>query len=111
MQGKHLESGQPVRGYEMHLGVSEGADLARPFLEIDGHSDGAVSKSGQVAGCYLHGLFAEDDFRRSYLESLGKGTVGSVSYEAEVEAALEELAAHLEKHLDTDALLRIARAR
>jgi len=55
VQGKHLESGASVQGYEMHLGVSEGPDLVRPFLEIDGRPDGAVSKNGQVAGCYLHG--------------------------------------------------------
>src|SRR5690606_15094780 len=33
--GKHSESGAAVRGYEMHVGVTQGAGLARPFLELD----------------------------------------------------------------------------
>ena len=40
--------GQPLRGYEMHMGVTEGVDRARPFLTLAGQPDGAVSVDGQV---------------------------------------------------------------
>ena len=61
----------PVRGYEMHLGVTTGPGLARPMLRLGGRPDGAVSADGRVAGCYLHGLFASDAFRRAFLARLG----------------------------------------
>jgi adenosylcobyric acid synthase len=107
--GEHVESGEPVRGYEIHLGRSEGADTARPFLRIDGRHDGAVSADGLVSGTYVHGLFASDGFRRAYLAKLGARS--QAAYEAGVEAALDGLAAHLSRHLDLETILAIARSR
>jgi adenosylcobyric acid synthase len=46
-----------LRGYEIHMGVSTGAALARPAFVIDGRSEGACSSDGQVLGTYLHGVF------------------------------------------------------
>ncbi len=110
VQGRELSTGAAVRGYEMHIGRSAGPALARPMLDLDGRADGAVSADGRVMGCYLHGLFAADGFRRRFLGRLGE--MGrEVAFEAEVEAALDALAAHLEAHLDLDRLLEIARAR
>ncbi len=107
--GMHVGSGTPVSGYEIHLGRSEGEDCARPFLAIDGRADGAMSADGLVAGTYMHGLFAGDAFRRAFLAGLGARS--AASYEAEVEAVLDGLAAHLAAHLDLDAILAIARSR
>ncbi len=100
--------GKPFKGYEMHVGETTGPDAARPFaLLSDGRADGAVSPSGRVAGTYVHGLFADDVQRRAWLERLG-GTSGGFDYEAGVDATLDALAAHLEKHLDIEALLKTA---
>jgi adenosylcobyric acid synthase len=107
--GRHLASGEPVTGYEIHLGRSDGPDCARPFLVISGRPDGAISADGIVAGSYVHGLFASDGFRRAFLTELGGRS--TTSYEAGVEAALDGLAEHLARHLDLDAILAIARAR
>jgi adenosylcobyric acid synthase len=64
--------GAPFEGYEMHMGVSSGAGLARPFVHFDdGRPDGAVSANGRAAGCYVHGLFASDAFRQAWLTSAG----------------------------------------
>jgi len=107
--GKHLVSGAPVEGYEIHIGRTEGPDRARPLFRIGGEEEGAQSADGRVAGAYLHGLFAGDAFRRAWLAALGVEGAG-VAYEAEVEATLDALAAHLEAHLDLDAMLEVARA-
>jgi adenosylcobyric acid synthase len=61
--GHEVATGMPVQGYEMHLGVTSGPGLARPMLDLDGLSDGAISADGRVMGCYLHGLFSSDSFR------------------------------------------------
>src|SRR6202050_914291 len=43
--------GAPFAGYEMHIGVTEGPDRARPFAHLaDGTPDGAVSTDGRVIG-------------------------------------------------------------
>jgi adenosylcobyric acid synthase len=106
--GTEVAGGMPVQGYEMHLGVTTGAGLARPMLDLGGRPDGAVSDNGRVAGCYLHGLFASDRFRRAFLARLG-AEGGADSYDGTVDAVLDRLADHLETHLDLTALLAAAR--
>jgi len=104
----HLASGMPVRGYEIHIGSTKGPDCARPLFELaGGQPEGAQSAGGQVAGTYLHGLFCEDGFRHAWLAAQGVG--GGLAYGEGVEAVLEALAAHLEQHLNLDALLEISR--
>ncbi|HEV2547408.1 MAG TPA: cobyric acid synthase [Stellaceae bacterium] len=109
--GVERASGAAVRGYEMHAGRTTGADAARPLLHLAGRADGAVSADGRVCGCHLHGLFASDAFRRTFLARLGGVGDASLDYERRVEETLDALAAHLEAHLDIDRLLEIARAR
>ncbi len=46
-----------VRGYEIHMGISQGAALDTPAFNIDGRGEGARSADGQILGTYLHGLF------------------------------------------------------
>jgi adenosylcobyric acid synthase len=106
--GTEIASGMPVRGYEMHLGVTSGAGLVRPMLELDGRPDGAVSADGRVAGCYLHGLFASGAFRGAFLERLGVEG-GTIEYDSMIETVLDDLADHLEQHLDLGRLLAAAR--
>jgi len=98
----------PLEGYEIHLGRTAGPDCARPVAIIDGQPDGATSADGKVFGTYLHGLFGSDAFRARFLESLGLRASGN-RYREEVEAALDDIAAELERHLDCDALFALAR--
>ncbi|MCY1665539.1 cobyric acid synthase [Rhizobium sp. SL86] len=112
---KHLEAvtgetsdGSSFAGYEMHVGETSGSDCARSFAIIAGRAEGAVSVSGLVSGTYVHGLFADDRQRSAWLTRLG-GEVSRLDYEQGVEEVLDRLAAHLERHLDLDRLLTIAR--
>jgi adenosylcobyric acid synthase len=99
----------PFRGYEMHVGRTEGPDTVRPTLRFaDGRLDGAASADGRVVGTYLHGLFADDRQRAAWIERLG-GTAAARDHDAEVEATLDALAAHLERHVAVDRLLSFAR--
>jgi adenosylcobyric acid synthase len=107
--GRDFVSGAALVGYEMHIGVTIGPDAGRPWLTLDGdREDGARTTDGRVLGSYVHGLFASDDFRHSFLAGLREGRVSDVAYEAEIDAALDGLAAHLEAHLDLDGLLAAA---
>src|SRR5206468_12838345 len=84
ISGIELATGMPVAGYEMHLGETSGPGLERPMLRLAGGPDGCVSPDGRVAGCYLHGLFASDPFRRAFLAALG-AAAGEVEYEHQLE--------------------------
>jgi adenosylcobyric acid synthase len=106
--GRDIASSEAVTGYEIHLGETDGADRARPLFEFGGRTDGAASPDGYVAGTYVHGIFASDGFRRAFLAGLGV-SASNESYGARLEAALDGLAAHLERHVDCDGLLTIAR--
>ena len=100
--------GAPFAGYEMHMGVTEGPDCARPFARLaDCSPEGAVSADGRVIGTYIHGLFADDRQRAAWLARF-QGTT-NIAYEASVERTLDALAAHLTAHLDLDRLLSLAR--
>ena len=97
-----------LQGYEMHMGRTTGAGLARPFLHLDGEGPhGAATADGRVAGGYVHGLFADPEFRTHFLAGLGASSNG-VAHGEVVEAALDELAGVLATHLDIDALASIA---
>jgi len=97
----YTPDGCALSGYEIHLGETTGPDRARGFLDLGGRVEGAGSVSGQVRGCYLHGLFASDEFRTAFLAELGADT-GALAYEAGVDGVLDQLAEHLETHLDLD---------
>ncbi|GAA6164784.1 cobyric acid synthase [Pelagimonas sp. KU-00592-HH] len=104
----HAASGQAFTGYEIHIGRTEGPARARPFAHVDGAPEGATSTNGKVSGSYLHGMFRDDGFRKAWLSALGADT-SDVGYEASVEAVLDDLADHMEAHLDVEAILAAAR--
>ena len=101
----HVASGEPISGYHMHMGETLGPDRSRPFAMVENTPEGAVSPDGLVSGTYLHGLFSSDTFRRAIL---GNAANPDFAYESSIEQALDDLAAHLETHLDLTALLDLA---
>ncbi|GLV25410.1 cobyric acid synthase [Sphingobium sp. Cam5-1] len=99
---------QSFHGYEMHLGSTDGPDCARPFARLDdGRVDGAISVDGLVSGTYVHGLFASTDARAGLMAAIGVHSEG-VDYSASVDRALDDIAEQLERHVDIDAMIRIA---
>ena len=99
----------PFNGYEMHVGETSGPDCTRPMLRFDdGRVGGAVSRDGRVRAAYVHGFFANDRQRAAWLRRLGSGP-SDLRYEAEIDAVLDRLAAHLAHHLDLAQLLGLAR--
>ncbi len=102
-------AGLEVTGYEIHMGETEGAEMA--VLEVKERSgqpvqalDGATSPDGRVFGVYLHGIFANDAFRRSLLASLARGKAVRLSQGAVPAFSQEEhydrLAALVRQSLD-----------
>ncbi len=92
-------------GYEIHMGKTSGPDTKRSFLRDNKRSLGATSADGQIAGVYVHGLFADDEFRMKYLESFQSGRIEKTSYLQKIESSLDILAEKMEQHLDINAIL------
>ena len=79
----------------------------RSFASPTAGSTAQCLKDGQIAGAYVHGLFADDRQRAAWLAALG--TTSGINYEPTIERTLDALADHCEAHLDCDALLAAAR--
>jgi adenosylcobyric acid synthase len=105
VSGVELATGARIAGYEMHLGATGGPGTSRPMIRFDdGTLDGAASADGRIAGCHVHGLFADPAFRAAYLATLGARSTGE-DHAQRVDAALDEIAAALESALTIDRLL------
>jgi adenosylcobyric acid synthase len=104
----HIPTDTGFDGYEIHIGQTTGPDSMRAFARIGDAPDGAISGNGRVMGTYLHGLFANGVFRKAFLQQMGHAS-GGADYTRTIDRTLNELAAHLEEHLDIDGLLAAAR--
>lgn len=108
VSGNLLPSGASFTGYEMHIGRTIGSDTLRPLIELnEGRMDGAMSPDGRVMGCYIHGLFAAAGARAALLAKFGAQS-SEHDYDSVIDATLDQLARHLETHIDAEALLSIA---
>jgi adenosylcobyric acid synthase len=101
VRGTLLLEDVPVSGYEIHAGVSDGAALQQPALQLEHGPDGAISNDGQIFATYLHGLFESADACSALLRWAGLRNVQTLDYQARREADLERLADAVEQHLDT----------
>jgi adenosylcobyric acid synthase len=106
-QGMHIASAAEVSGYEIHMGVTAGGDTARPLFSAAGGMEGACSVDGRVAGTYIHGLFANDGFRRAWLQSIGAAPA-AYAYRQHMQRILDEWADTLEASVAIDRLLALS---
>lgn len=104
--GVCMETQEKVTGYEIHMGQTSGPDCERAWLTMAGNPAGAASENGCIKGCYVHGLFTSDSFRAQFLAQ--QGHQSGLKYDAGIEAVLDTLADHLERHMDIDRLLSLA---
>ncbi len=108
VEGVLIQGAAAFAGYEIHLGVTTGPGLAQPLLRFaDGAADGAISADGRIAGAYVHGLFDKGTARAALLANLGAESTG-IDRSVEIDTALDEIAAMLERNLDIPAISRIA---
>jgi adenosylcobyric acid synthase len=104
-----------VRGYEIHMGRTDGGEPLAEIVERSGQTvsvhDGAVSNDGRIWGTYLHGIFENAELRRAWLESLGWGGSGNVlPANSWLETSLDRLADVVESGLDMSVLEAIVQS-
>lgn len=93
--------GVPASGYEIHHGRITRGDTAEEFL--------GGARDGPVFGTMWHGSLEGDALREAFLrETLGLAPSGSCFLAAR-ERRLDLLGDLVERHLDVDALLNLAR--
>ena len=107
-KGRCAISGTPVCGYEIHSGQTAGPGLQHPMLHLESGPDGARNENGRIEGTYLHGLLANDNYRRDWLRRLGARPDPSIAYLPELEKVLDEVADALALDIDVDGLLGCA---
>jgi len=113
-------NGMSVKGYEIHMGQSERDEDVKPLVHIQSRHgetvdvwDGAVNVSGNVMGTYVHGIFDDVKFCRSYLNTIraskGLDALESdvESFEAFKEQEYDKLAQLMRDHLDMDRIYKI----
>ena len=106
VRGRLAFGGEPVRGYEIHMGCSAGTALERPLLVLEeGRRDGAISDDGQVLGTYVHGLFEEPAACAALLRWAGLATPAAFDPGQRREQSLERLADECERSLALEQLL------
>jgi adenosylcobyric acid synthase len=113
-----LLNGESLEGYEIHMGRTESSSAWLEILERNAQPvrlpDGAASPDGRIWGCYLHGLFANQQVRHAWLTSLGwPGEAASPASSAgcaaapDVPGSFDRLADALEAALDMPLLEKI----
>ena len=113
-EGRLALGDAPVRGYEIHMGVTEGPALTRPAMWLNDsgnggpRAEGAISEDGQILATYLHGLFDAPDACRALLEWAGLADAERIDHDARRLASIEQLADAVAHHVDIEALWRLA---
>jgi cobyric acid synthase CobQ/L-threonine-O-3-phosphate decarboxylase len=103
--GIHISSRQSVVGYEIHHGLTR-TDEASLFAYDDHSYCGTASKTDNIWGSYLHGLFDSDSFRRSFINTVrkrkGLGEYKGIQFCYDLEPAFDRLANTVRAGLDMD---------
>lgn len=91
-----------VAGYEIHVDTTERGDLPEAFS-----GEGAATHDGLVFGTYMHGLFQNPCAVNALLAYLSERRGMAFEPVAAVgdTGAYDDLARHLEEHVDMDALM------
>jgi adenosylcobyric acid synthase len=105
VRGTLMLENAPVRGYEIHAGVTIGPALARPAVRLATHDDGALSEDSRILGTYVHGLFESRLACDALLRWAGLAAPDTPDYDRLREDGIERLADAVETHIDMSAVL------
>lgn len=97
----------PVEGYEIHMGISEGAALSRPAVRFENGDDGVISDDNRIVGTYLHGLFDNREACDALLAWAGLQSGNAIDYREFREREIDRLADSMQQHLDMPRLRTI----
>lgn len=105
--------GLPIKGYELHQGCSIDYQEETPFAFLGERKDGAIHHDRRVAATYLHGIFDNGGFTRSYLNMVRNhhhipahdGPL--VDYVAFKHDEYDRLARVVRQHIDLPAIYRL----
>ena len=119
--GTWLATGDPVEGYEIHMGITRSLSDMTPLIKVTkrngeriSESDGVVSEDGKKWGTYFHGLFNTTKFRCKFLQRLNPDyhpaeDNASASFIVQFRNQQYDLLAdHFRAHLDLKKLAEIA---
>ena len=107
-------NGQTFQAYQLHVGrtsIIQSQDGTPAFTMQDSDNDGWLSPDGWWAGCYLHGLFENNIFRQTVLNTLLKRRfmhpmeTDLIAFDRQTE--YDKLAAHLRQHLNMHQLKEV----
>lgn len=98
-----------LAGYEIHTGATQVAEGVAIKL-ASGEPLGSIDRSGHVFGCYLHGLFHNNDFRRGFLANVARsrGKRYAPAATESADASFDRLADALRSAIDLPLLFRLA---
>lgn len=128
-----MREGTVVRGYEVHMGdtrrmnevpcftvlrpTTQGPNTQSPTTTCEEGFDGAVRSDGLVWGTYIHGVFDEPEFRRSWLNRVRRRkrlppveAFVSRAISVRLRNELDRWADHVAHHLDLSRLLKNVRS-
>jgi adenosylcobyric acid synthase len=127
VMSQHPQVGLPVIGYEIHQGRSRLSNInnntssdprsKEKFIKedfqpiFDDPNLGMVNQSRSIWGCYLHGIFDNGAWRRSWLNELRKQRglsslpTGVPNYREQREALLDSLADIIDNNLNLSPIL------
>ncbi|NEP45565.1 MAG: cobyric acid synthase CobQ, partial [Okeania sp. SIO2H7] len=105
-------AGLPVQGYEIHHGRTQLLERSEDIIPVfDDAGLGIANRAKSVLGNYLHGIFDNGPWRRSWLNYLRKKRgldvlpTGISNYREEREAILNSVADCVAEHLDLERII------
>ncbi|HIF9206205.1 TPA: cobyric acid synthase [Photobacterium damselae] len=93
----------PVRGYEIHAGVTTGIKVDAP-IQLESGLDGQLGLDNQVFGTYLHGVFERQEACDAILSWAGLEATQTPDFDQIREQGIDRVADTIEQYLDLEAL-------
>ncbi|HGO5290902.1 TPA: cobyric acid synthase [Photobacterium damselae] len=93
----------PVRGYEIHAGVTTGVQVDAP-IQLESGLDGQLGLDNQVFGTYLHGIFERQEACDAILSWAGLEATQTPDFDQIREQGIDRVADTIEQYLDLESL-------